>query len=93
MLKLVSIIIYVSVVVAMRPVNPVKKTNLQNYPKYEIPNWVYKDVFSQNINKYKVKKKESKENFKKRNKNNQDNLFIETNEVIWDDFLKYSKSP
>ena len=91
MLKLLSILVYVSIVVAMRPINPVKKTNLQNYPSYEIPNWVYRDVFSQNINKYKDKRKKPKETFPKRVDKNINDIFTQASETMWNDFLKNSK--
>lgn len=85
MLKLMCILVYVNLVLAFKPINPVPNNNINNLPDYKIPAWVYKQVFSQNINKYQIKKKEEPKVVFKIEKNDSEEEFLNSGEVSWDD--------
>ena len=84
MLKLLCIFYYVNLVISFKPINQAPNNNINNLPDYKIPPWVYKEVFSQNINKYQIKKKEPKVVFKIEKKDPKE-YFPNSGEVSWDD--------
>ena len=84
MLKLLCIFYYVNLVISFKPINQATNNNINNLPDYKIPPWVYKEVFSQNINKYQIKKKEPKVVFKIEKKDPKED-FPNSGEVSWDD--------